>query len=531
MSYEWVNVIGGGLAGLSAAVALADSGLRVRLLEQRPFLGGRATSYALPDGSTVDNCQHVTLGCCTNLANFYRRVGAEEKIHYYNRLYFADAKGRRYGIQSSFLPPPFHMAFSFLRFNALTLADKKAIGSAMLEIATTGGKPRYVQGSTMLTWLHRMGQTPGAIDRFWRVVLVSALDEELARTDAKYGVEVFWKAFLANREGYRVGIPSVPLGELYDGCKRAIEARGGEVRTRAVVRRLRIEGGHVVEAGEAEVGAAVGVSAGGATEAWDAAVGATETSTGRAASSGGGRDVGGAEEAWVLAVPHDAAGEIVGEDLVSRDQAFRGLQHLQDSPITGVHLWFDRRVMSEPFLTLLDHTVQWIFNKTELNSPNARRAPGNDRGKGASGSQGGLQEVAGGQYLQLVISASYDLVARARPEIVEMCLKELGEVLPAVRRANLVKSTVIKEVAATFSPAPGVDQWRPGARCGVSNLYLAGDWVQTGWPATMEGAVRSGYLAAEAVLADAGRPAKLVQQDLPVEGFSKRWARKSTASA
>ena len=201
MPSQSVLVIGGGLAGLSSAVALAEAGLQVRLLEKRPHLGGRATSYTLPDGSEVDNCQHVTLGCCTNLADFYSRVGAAGKIRFYDRLHFVDAQGRRSTMEASPLPPPLHMAPSFLLFSSLNLADKRAIANTMMEIAMAAGNPPGLDGISMLDWLHRMKQTPAAIERFWRVVLVSALDEELSKTDARYGIEVFWKAFLANKGG------------------------------------------------------------------------------------------------------------------------------------------------------------------------------------------------------------------------------------------------------------------------------------------------------------------------------------------
>ncbi len=479
-------MIGGGLAGLSAAVALADAGARVRLFEKRPHLGGRATSYLLPDGSHVDNCQHVTLGCCTNLADFYRRVGADGQIRFYDQLYFADARGNRFTIEPSSLPPPFHMMFSFLRFSALTWADKRAIGRAMMEIARAGGHPPEIEGTSMLDWLHRMKQTPAAIERFWRVVLVSALDEELARTDARYGIDVFWKAFLSNREGFRLGIPAVPLSELYDGCRAAIEKRGGEVRTRATVRELRIEQGRMKSI------------------VFDD--GSEETA-----------------DAFVMAVPQSAVLDIVDPALAASDANFAGLQHLHDAPITGIHLWFDRHVMDEPFLTLLDHTVQWIFNKTLLYSDAAQATSSNGGGAAKNDSVAAASGAA--QYLQLVISASYDLVSRPRQEIVEMCVRELRDVLPATRDAKLVKSTVIKEVAATFSPEPGSDQWRPGPRCSVENLFLAGDWTRTGWPATMEGAVRSGYIAAEAVLATAENSQRFVQPDLPAQGLCARWAR------
>src|SRR5215469_10657540 len=164
MPSQSVLVIGGGLAGLSSAIALADAGFRVQLLEKRRHLGGRATSYTLPDGSEVDNCQHVTLGCCTNLADFYRRVGASEKIRFYDRLYFVDREGRRSEIQASPLPSPLHMAPSFLLFDALTLADKRSIAEAMLAIALAEGNPPRAEGASMLEWLHSMWQTPGAIE-------------------------------------------------------------------------------------------------------------------------------------------------------------------------------------------------------------------------------------------------------------------------------------------------------------------------------------------------------------------------------
>ena len=460
-------VIGGGLAGLASAVALAEAGIEVRLLEKRPHLGGRATSYTLPDGVEVDNCQHVTLGCCTNLEDFYRRAGAAEKIRFYDRLYFVDRIGRRYTMEAwRWLPPPLHMAPSFVGFGALSLADKRSIARAMLAIARSGGQPPRVESASMLDWLHRMDQTPDAISRFWRVVLVSALDEELDRTDARYGIDVFWKAFLGSRGGYRVGIPSVPLADLYEGCRESIAGRGGRVGLRSGVREIRVRDGKFTGA-LLEDGSEV------------------------------------TADACVLAVPHTVVPGLLPKEMTEAGGALAGLRNIPTSPITGVHLWFDRPVMKEPFLTLLDHTTQWVFNKTLL--------------YGESGGRG--------QYLQLVISASYDLVPRTRQEIIDLCRGELGEVLPASCEAQLEKATVVKEVAATFSPRPGIDQWRPPQKSAVANLYLAGDWTRTGWPSTMEGAVRSGYLAAEAVLTGFGRPHSFLQPDLPLEGFSKMWAK------
>ena len=468
-------VIGGGLAGLAAGVALADSGWRVRLFEQRPFLGGRATSYVLPDGQHVDNCQHVTLGCCTNLDDFYRRVGSSDKIKFFDRLVFLDPQGRRGEMQSGFLPAPFHMTGSFAAFAPLSWPDKLSIAWAMLNILQTNGRTWDVDrfgGISMLDWLRRRHQTKRAIERFWRVVLVSALDEELDKTDARYGIDVFWKAFLSNRTGYRMGVPTVPLADLYNGCKSAIEQKGGEVNLRATVRQLQIENDAI------------------------AAVQFDADRTERA-------------DAVVLAVPHTAIPDLLPAETLRKHSAFRNLAMLKSAPITGVHLWFDRQVMTEPFVTLLDTTTQWIFNKTAL----------------YGSSNGAGKDSASPQYLQLVISASYNLLQKPRQEIIDLCLKEVRQALPAARDANLTKATVIKEAAATFSPEPGVDRWRPKQDSPVQNLFLAGDWTDTGWPATMEGAVRSGYLAAEAVLRKEGRPHQLVRPDLSPDGLVALWAR------
>jgi zeta-carotene desaturase len=188
-------------------------------------------------------------------------------------------------------------------------------------------------------------------------------------------------------------------------------------------------------------------------------------------------------DVFLAAVPHDALLGILPAAFVESTAVLRNLRHLRYSPITGIHFWFDRPVMQEPFLTLLDHTVQWVFNKSRLYGEDGRMQSPTD-GKG--------------QYLQLVVSASYGLIERSRQEIVDLCQRELRDVLPATREATLLKATVIKEVSATFSPEPGSDRWRPGAESPLGNLWLAGDWTRTGWPATMEGAVRSARWAQNA---------------------------------
>jgi len=469
-----VIVIGGGLAGLAAGVALAEAGWRVRLFEQRPFLGGRATSYVLPDGEHVDNCQHVTFGCCTNLEDFYARVGATGKIKFFDRLVLQDPQGRRGSMHAGMLPAPLHLTGSFLTFSPLALKDKIGIARAFWSILSSGGHPRELDepALSMLDWLKRKKQTPAAIERFWKAVLVSALSEDLERIDARYGIDVFWKSVLSNKKGYLMGVPMVALGELYDGCRVAIERKGGEVNFRSPVRSMRIEDG---------VMTAVGFDSGREERA----------------------------DAYVLALPHAAIAELLPESATQIDPSLANIGKISDASITGVHMWFDRGVMKEPFLTLLETTTQWIFNKSALNA--------SANGAGAAGK-------AGTQYLQLVISASHDLLQKPRQEIIDLCLAEVRHALPAAREAQLVKATVIKEANATFSPVPGVDRWRPKQQTKIGGMFLAGDWTDTGWPATMEGAVRSGYLAAEAVLRAAGAPQTFLRADLPLATLVKIFA-------
>jgi len=450
-----IAVIGGGLAGLAAAVSLADNGQRVSLFEKRPRLGGRATSYTLPDGRHIDNCQHVTLGCCTNLDHFYRRIETADKIRYYTRLVFQDPSGRRGVISRSFLPAPLHLALSFAAFPLLDWSDKLGIASALLQIIRSRGLPARASGASMLEWLTLQKQTPRAIERFWRVVLVSALNEELDRTDAAYGAMVLWKAFLSNRRGFEVGIPSIPLGELYDSAGPVIERSGGKVRIGCGVAEVRFSNGAIEN-----------IRLDDATEV--------------------------AAEYYVFAVPFDRFLKMLPAEAL-QEQVFADIRNLTVSPITSVHLWFDRRIMAEPFLTLVDTTSQWIFNRSDLCPASGEPA---------------------GQYLQVVISASHSLTSRSQQEIIELCTAEVRQAIPSAALANVTRSVVVRENAASFSPSPGCDRWRPTQRTPIQNLFLAGDWTQTGWPATMEGAVRSGYLAAEAILAVMGKPQTLLQPDL-----------------
>ncbi|MGC1785071.1 MAG: FAD-dependent oxidoreductase, partial [Acidobacteriaceae bacterium] len=228
-----VAIVGGGLAGLSAGCALAASGYRVHLIEARPYVGGRASSYQHPGtDETVDNCQHVLLGCCTNLIGFYRQLGVADKIRWFDRITFLEPGGRRSVLQSSALPAPFHNSISFLAAPALSFADKMAISRSMM--AFLRGVPGD-SNENFAQWLARHGQTRRAIDRFWNPVLVSALNEDLDRVSIHYAAMVFRKSFMQSARAGWMGVPAIPLSELYGHAQGFIESRGGEVALRSRV--------------------------------------------------------------------------------------------------------------------------------------------------------------------------------------------------------------------------------------------------------------------------------------------------------
>ncbi|MGH9536288.1 MAG: hydroxysqualene dehydroxylase HpnE [Terriglobales bacterium] len=457
-----VAVVGGGLAGLAAGCALAECGLRVTLFERRSYLGGRASSYQHPGtGEVVDNCQHVLLGCCTNLIEFYRRIGVEDKIRWYERMTFLEPGGRASVIEPSGLPAPLHTAPAFLRASCLSLPDKMAIAAGLA--ALTPIKPRDT-GESFLQWLRRHGQTERAIDRFWKTVLVSALNEDLDLVSVPYAAQVVRESFLKSRSAGRMGVPTVPLTELYNRAGDYISARGGELRFRASVDSFRAEF------------AEVRLLLAGGEEAFDFVVPAVPF------------------DVLIRMLPQTSAAEPLRQTL----------GRFQTSPITGIHLWFDRQITDLDHAVLLDRTIQWMFHKSKLLKPVAD-------GTGPPNS-----------YVELVVSSSKTLVDKTKAEIVELALSELREFFPGARAANLLKSTVIKEVHATYSPRPGIESFRPQPDTVWPRVFLAGDWTATGWPATMEGAVRSGYAAAPCVARVAGRrDAAFVAPDLPPSGFMR----------
>jgi squalene-associated FAD-dependent desaturase len=451
-----VGIVGGGLAGLAAGCALADSGFRVTLFERRPFLGGRASSYEHPGtGEVVDNCQHVLFGVCTNLIEFYDRIGVGDKIRWTDEMTFVEPGGRRSKLEATLLPPPFHTLPSFLAFPFLDVHDKFAIARALAVLTPS---PAQDNGENFLQWMQRHGQTRNAMERFWKPVLISALSEDLDRISVSAAGQVV-RETMKSKAARRMGIPAIPLTQLYTAAQEYITSRGGDVRLRSSVENLQ-----------------------------PAADSPVLTVAGTAAKF----------DFVVLALPFFSLASVLPQNGAS--QPLRNqIEHFQSSPITGIHLWFDRQITDLEHAVLVDRTIQWMFHKSKLLGRNSE-----------------------GSYIELVVSSSKDLIAKSKQEIVEMALSEVREFFPEARNANLLKSTVIKEVNATYSPRPGIDRERPKPQTAWPRVFLAGDWTATGWPATMEGAVRSGYLAADAVLCAAGQGQKsLVVPDLPPGGFMR----------
>lgn len=428
-----VIVAGGGLAGLAAAAALGDAGFTVDVYESKPYPGGRATSYAVTwgDGTTavVDNSQHILLRCCSNLLDFYRRLGVSDRIDWHDRFYFIEPGGRTSEFKAGLLPPPAHFTESFLTLQYLSAGEKTALVRGMLALQSQFGKRQDLDQITMAQWLTEQRQPERVVSRFWRQVLVSAVNEELDRMAAAHGFQVIGVGFLGGPTAYQMGVPSVTLGELYQQQSWR-DLPNVRFHFRESVESVGSEGAHV----NGELLRA---------------------------------------DAYILALPVDRVNAVC--PAVQPPP-------IEFSPITGVHLWFDRPVTDLPHATVLDRTIHWMFNK------------------------------GGGQQLQLTVSASRSMIRMAPAEVLNLCLEELAEFLPEVRRAKVVRHRVIKEAKATFSAAVGLESQRPGPQTALPNVFLAGDWTRTGWPATMEGAVRSGYNAADALLQSRGMPARFLLQ-------------------
>jgi zeta-carotene desaturase len=451
-------VIGGGLAGIAAALRLAERGHAPLLIETRKKLGGRATSFLDPrNQQTLDNCQHVVMGCCTNLLDLYARFGVLDEIEWHDTLYWSRGGGEVDRVSPGRLPPPFHFAGALERMRFLEKDDRRSIRRAMWRLIRGGPNLRVAwAGRTFREFLDSLEATPHALARFWNPIITSACNIVIDRCDAGYAIQVFQDGFLGSRFGAALGLPRVPLSALYDPAVEKIEALGGDVVDGISAKALAFDGARVT--GVVTQDGVINCSA------------------------------------VVNAVPPDRLDKMVSDTMRRADSRLQKLDRFQWSPILGIHLWFDQVIMDLPHMVCIDPSegVQWLFNKSSLR----RGHP--------------VRDSVPRQHIHAVISAADAWMDLIEEDIIAKALVDVHRFLPRARGLQPVEARTVKEKHATFAAVPGVDAIRPGAVAtgmglgggGIANLFLAGDWCDTGWPATMEGAVRSGYAAAAAIAGD-----------------------------
>ncbi|MEM0914086.1 MAG: hydroxysqualene dehydroxylase HpnE [Planctomycetota bacterium] len=462
-----VAVLGAGVAGMAAAVSLARAGIAVDLLDTRRKLGGRATSFEEhATGHTLDNCQHIVMRCCTAILDLYEALGVTDRIAWHRTLNFVGPDGRRDTLTGMPLPAPGHFSLSFLRLGFLTMADKLGIARAMLALIRTSPEAMVAADAVSFAdWLARHApQTQRAMTRYWEPVVISAVNLPCAEASARYAIQVFREGFLCRGDAYEMGVSRVPLRDLYERVEPIVAAAGGRVLL-----------GHAVE-----------------SMAYDPD---TQRVTGLTVRHG--RDyLDLTPDTVVAAMPADRLAKAVSPEMVQADDRLSRLDEVGVSSILGVHLALrcpslDEPAMDLPHAALLDSPLHWVFNEPPTALPDGRLA----------------------QWVHGVISASDGLLAKPNPELIELVHDEVRRYFPAAADREMLTGVAVREVRATFAATLGVDALRPATAGAIDNLLLAGDWVDTGWPATMEGACRSGYRAAAAALdalgvaADSPRPA------------------------
>jgi squalene-associated FAD-dependent desaturase len=445
-----VLVVGGGLAGIAAALACADAGAIVRLLEARPRLGG-ATWSSERDGLVVDNGQHVFLRCCTAYRGLLRRLGVASLVAIQPRLAIPvlSPNASPAWLRRDPLPAPAHLARSLLGYRHLPLRDRLRVVRTAGRLGRLDPADPAVDAQRLGDWLSAQGESPAAIDGFWDLLVRPTLNAPARDASLALSAFVFQQGLLRSASAGDIGVSSVPLDRLHaEPAELALREMGVEVVTRCRIDSI-----------DAPTAGAAAVRAGGAR--WDA-------------------------DAVIVACDHEAAARLLpAEAGIDRS----ALERLGRAAIVNLHAVFDRPVLAWPFAAAVGSPLQWIFD---------RSAAQQDLGSSQ-------------QYLAVSLSAADEWVGRSREDLARVFLPAFAELLPAARSAKVLRFFVTCERAATFAQLPGTARLRPAARTRHPSLFVAGAWTATGWPATMEGAVRSGLAAARAALIGAGRSLGLPQ--------------------
>lgn len=455
LSASRVVVVGGGLAGLAAALACADAGAAVTVLESRPRLGGATWSFRR-GGRSYDNGQHVFLRCCSEYRAFLARIGSTGGTRLQDRLSIPVLRpGRRPAwLRRSSLPVPLHLARALASYSPLGGFDRARLGMAALALARLDLADPALDQVTFEAWLSAHHQSPSAIAALWDLITRPTVNLPASAASAAMAAKVFQTGLLSEAGAADIGWARVPLSQLHgDPAGAALTAAGAEVRLRAKVTAV-----EVVQAAQR-----------------NRRCRPDEPQTAEPGSMGvvvdGERIV---ADAVVMAVPHPVAAELLPPGAVPRQAR---LGELGISPIVDIHIVYDRRVTDLELAAALDSPVQWVFDST---ASSGHRGPG--------------------QVLAVSLSAADRWIGRSSSELVATFVEALAALFPRARHARVLDSVVSRERAATFAAVPGTAGLRPPARSKLAGLALAGAWTDTGWPATMEGAVRSGKAAAGAIL-------------------------------
>lgn len=463
-----VTIVGGGLAGIAAASALCEVGYHVELFESRTRLGGRAASFYDPStGQYVDHCQHVGMGCCTNLLDFCTRTDTANQWDTERVYHFMGPDGSCVDFApNDWLPAPLHLVPAIRSLSFLTSMERLRLLKSIVDLSRVSNSE--AQRITTGHWLVRTGQSENVVRTFWSSLLTSALSEELDQISLAATRKVLLDGLARARSAANLLIPRVPLAEIFDRqISRWLVAQGVKLHLGTTVKNVMTEGSRVTSM---------------------AALGQEKVAC----------------DVVLICVPWWQLGGLLGESVQERWPQLRALSNLQPVPISAVHLWLDRPLTSLRHAVITGRLCQWIF---QVASPDAERTG----------------QSTGEFHYQVVISASRAVVERDKQQVLREVENDLSEVFLG-RRTNIgiVRSRIVTEKTAVFSPRPGSEQFRLPQTTPFENLFLAGDWTTTGWPATMESAIRSGYLAAEGIARRDGIARNFLVGELPREGFS-RW--------
>jgi uncharacterized protein with NAD-binding domain and iron-sulfur cluster len=465
-----VVVVGGGLAGITAAIALRETGARVTLLESRPRLGGATCSFTR-GGLVVDNGQHVFLGCCTAYRELIARLGMTRSVSLQDRFDVAVLSPRGQArLRRTRLPGPLHMGQALVTYPLLSPAERLRVTRAALAMRFLDPARPGLDAQRLGDWLAAHGQSERARRVLWDLFTVSALNVAGDDANLSLAATVVRTALLGARDAADIGTPAIPLGDLHgQAAARLLGQLGASVRLGAKVTSVQPldGGGFRVRLADRGVSAAPrSTSQPGTDPAGSGQPGSGQPSTGQP-----GADLA-AVDGVVLAVPPEAAARLLPAGAAAPGPGPERWRELGASPIVNVHVLYDRQVTSLPFAAAVDSPVQWVFDRT-----------------GPSG-------LDAGQYLAVSVSAADDVVDTPAAQLRERFVPALEEIFPAARDARITDFFVTRERRATFRQEPGCGEKRPGATTRLPGLVLAGAWTNTGWPDTMEGAVRSGLSAA-----------------------------------